>query len=43
MTDSLLFHIQTSEHNLLLCGELHNNLFLILCQLYSTLSYHLGN
>ena len=44
MTDSLLFQIQMSEHNSLLCGgELHDNLFLILSQLSSTLSYHLGN
>ena len=44
MTDSLLFQIQMSEHNSLPCGgELHDNLFLILSQLSSTLSYHLGN
>ena len=44
MTDSLLSQIQMSEHNSLLCGgELHDNLFLILSQLSSTLSYHLGN
>ena len=43
MTDSLLFQIQMSEHNSLLCGELHDNLFLILSQLSSTFSYHLGN
>ena len=43
-TDSLLFQIQMSEHNSLPCGgELHNNLFLILSQLSSTLSYRLGN
>ena len=43
-TDSLLFQIQMSEHNSLLCGEeLHDNLSLILSQLSSTLSYHLGN
>ena len=43
-TDSLLFQIQMSEHNLLPCGgELHDNLFLILSQLSSTFSYHLGN
>ena len=43
-TDSLLFQIQMSEHNSLLCGgELHDNLSLILSQLFSTLSYHLGN
>ena len=44
MTDSLLFQIQVSEHNSLLCGgELHDNLFLILSQLSSALSYRLGN
>ena len=43
-TDSLLFQIQMSEHNSLLCGgELHDNLSLILSQLSSTFSYHLGN
>ena len=43
-TDSLLIQIQMSEHNSLLCGgELHDNLFLILSQLSSTFSYHLGN
>ena len=43
-TDSLLFQTQMSEKKLLLCGgELHDNLFLILSQLSSTLSYHLGN
>ena len=43
-TDSLLFQIQMSEHNSLPCGgKLHDNLFLILSQLSSTLSYHLGN
>ena len=43
-TDSLLFQIQMSEHNSLLCGgELYDTLFLILSQLSSTLSYHLGN
>ena len=43
-TDSLLFQIQMSEHNSLpRGGELHDNLFLILSQLSSTLSYHLGN
>ena len=43
-TDSLLFQIQMSEHNSLLCGgELHDNLFLILSQLSPTLSYHLGS
>ena len=43
-TDSLLFQIPMSEHNSLLCeGELNDNLFLILSQLSSTLSYHLGN
>ena len=43
-TESLLFQIQMSEHNSLPCGgELHDNLFLILSQLSSTLSYHLGN
>ena len=43
-TDSLPFQIQMSEHNSLPCGgELHDNLFLILSQLSSTLSYHLGN
>ena len=37
MTDCLLFQIQMSEQNTLLCGgELHDNLFLILRQL----SYH---
>ena len=36
-TDSLLFWIQMSEHNSSLCGELHDNLFLILSQLSSTL------
>ena len=30
MTDSLLFQIQMSEHNSLLCGELHDTPFLIL-------------
>ena len=41
MTDSL---IQMSEHNLLLCGgEVRTNLFLILSQCFSTLSYYLGN
>ena len=40
MADSLLFQIQMSEHNSLLCGELHDNLFLILSQSSSTLSYH---
>ena len=46
MIDSLLFQIQMSEHNSLLhvCGgELHDNLFFILSQLSSTLSYRLGN
>ena len=44
MTDSLLFQIQMSEHKSLLWGgELHDNLFLILSQLFSTISYHLGN
>ena len=38
-TDSLLFQIHMSEHNLLRCGELHDNLFLILSQLSSTSSY----
>ena len=42
-TDSLLLQIQMSEHNSLPCGELHDNLFLILSQLSSTFSYHLGN
>ena len=43
-TYSLLFQIQMSEHNSLPCeGELQDNLFLILSQLSSTLSYHLGN
>ena len=43
-TDSLLFQIQMSEHDSLLCGgELRGNLFLILSQLSSTISYHLGN
>ena len=38
MTDSLLFQIQMSEHNLLSCGgELHDNLFLILSQHYHTI------
>ena len=36
--DSLLFQIQMSEHNSLPCGEeLHDNLFLTLSQLSSTL------
>ena len=44
MTECLLFLIQMSEQNTLLCGgELHDNLFLILSQLSSTLSYHLSN
>ena len=44
MTDGLLFDIQMSEHNSLLCGgEPHDSLFLILSQLSSTLSYHLGS
>ena len=43
-TDGLLFQIQMSEHNSLLCGgKLHDNLFLILSQFYSMLPYHLGN
>ena len=43
-TNSLLFQIQMSEHNSLLCGgELHDNLFLILSQPSSTLSHHLIN
>ena len=43
-TNSLLFQIQMSEQNTLLCGgELHDNHFLILSQLSSTLSYHLVN
>ena len=42
-TECLLFQIQMSEQNTLLCGELHDNLFLILRQLSSTLSYHLSN
>ena len=38
-TDGLLFQIQMSEHNSLLCGgEQHDNLFLILSQLSS--HYH---
>jgi len=42
-TDSLLFQIQMSEHNSLPCGgEPHDNLFFILSQLSSTLSYYLG-
>ena len=44
MTECLLFQIQMSEQNTLLCGaELQDNLFLILRQLSSTLSYHLSN
>ena len=43
-TECLLLQIQMSEQNTLLCGgELHDNLFLILSQLSSTLSYHLSN
>ena len=34
-TGSLSFQIQMSEHNSLPCGELHDNLFLILSQLSS--------
>ena len=44
MSDSLLFWIQMSEQNSLLCGgELPDNRFLILSQFSSRLSYHLVN
>ena len=44
ITTECLFQIQMSEQNTLLCGgELHDNRFLILSQLSSPLSYHLGN
>ena len=43
MTECLLFQIQMREQNTLLCGgELHDNLFLILRKLSSTLSYRAG-